>query len=104
MFVILKSICPGDSWLMVLMLIMTLPVTCLDPRCVPEQFFGPDFRTATIRNAGGRASQDAITSITVLRSLMMDAVAVFVIHHTGTHIFYPPGSEHQSTEYRDHVR
>ncbi|KAM0805163.1 hypothetical protein BDR22DRAFT_959693 [Usnea florida] len=62
-------------------------------QCVPEQFFGPDCHAAIIRNAGGRATQDVITSITVLRSLMRDAVAVFVIHHTGTHISYLPGSE-----------
>lgn len=58
------------------------PVTCLDPRCVPEQFFGPEFGHAVIRNAGGRATKDAITSITLLRSLA-NAAAVFVIHHTG---------------------
>ena len=40
-----------------------------------------------IRNAGGRATKDAITSITVLRSLA-DAAAVFVIHHTGKLDFF----------------
>lgn len=59
-------------------------MTCLDPRVVPEQFFGPDFRNAVIRNAGGRVSKDVINSITVLRSLA-DASAVLVIHHTGKH-------------------
>ncbi|MCJ1225803.1 hypothetical protein MMC12_002452 [Toensbergia leucococca] len=56
-------------------------LTCLDPRCIPEQFFGPLLRTPVIRNAGGRASKDAVTSITVLRSLM-NAAAVLVVHHT----------------------
>lgn len=64
---------------------LSLPyaVTCLDPRSVPEQFFGPELGAAVIRNAGGRATKDVITSITVLRSLA-NAAAVFVIHHTGT--------------------
>ena len=57
-------------------------MTCLDPRCVPEQFFGPGFQGAVYRNAGGRATKDAINSILVLRTLM-DASAVLVIHHTG---------------------
>lgn len=70
------------------------PVTCLDPRCVPEQFFGPDLGFAVIRNAGGRATKDAINSITILRSLG-NAASVFVIHHTGSrrlllqHVKYP---------------
>lgn len=63
-------------------------MTCLDPRCVPEQFFGPDSRAAVIRNAGGRASKDVITSITVLRSLA-NAAAVLVIHHTGERTLLP---------------
>ena len=57
-------------------------VTCLDPRSVPEQFFGSDVPLAAIRNAGGRATKDAITSITVLRSLV-NASTVLVVHHTG---------------------
>ena len=57
-------------------------MTCLDPRCVPEQFFGPDLGAGVIRNAGGRATKDAIKSITVLRSLA-NAASVFVVHHPG---------------------
>ena len=59
-------------------------MTCLDPRVVPEQFFGPELNAAVIRNAGGRVSQDVIKSITVLRTLA-NLSAVLVIHHTGKH-------------------
>lgn len=58
-------------------------LTCLDPRTVPEQFFGPDLRAGVIRNAGGRAGGDAISSIVLLRSLM-DVKTVAVVHHTGS--------------------
>ena len=57
-------------------------MTCLDPRVVPEQFFGPELNTPVIRNAAGRVNKDVINSITLLRSLG-DASAVLVIHHTG---------------------
>ena len=63
---------------------LSLPVTCLDPRVVPEQFFGPGLNGPVIRNAGGRVSKDAINSIVALRSLAY-ASAVLVIHHTGQH-------------------
>lgn len=59
-------------------------MTCLDPRVVPEQFFGPKLNAAVVRNAGGRVSQDVINSITLLRTLG-NASAVLVIHHTGKH-------------------
>lgn len=61
----------------------THPVTCLDPRCVPERFFGPEIGIPVFRNAGGRATPDAIRSIMILRSLI-GASGVLVIHHTGT--------------------
>lgn len=57
-------------------------MTCLDPRCVPEQFFGPNLGAGCVRNAGGRATKDAINSITVLRALV-GIKTVLVIHHTG---------------------
>ena len=60
-------------------------VTCLDPRCVPEQFFGPLVRVPVIRNAGGRATKDAVTSITVLRALARVST-VLVVHHTGKYL------------------
>lgn len=59
-----------------------LTVTCLDPRCVPETFFGPGFDGGVIRNAGGRATDDAIRSLTILRGLA-GLRNVVVIHHTG---------------------
>ena len=57
-------------------------MTCLDPRCVPEQYFGSGVGAGVIRNAGGRATKDAITSMTVLRSLAVSST-VLVVHHTG---------------------
>lgn len=62
-------------------------MTCLDPRCVPEHFFGPSLGTGVIRNAGGRATPDAIKSILALRALM-DAKGVLVIHHTDCGLTY----------------
>ncbi|KAG8165255.1 hypothetical protein KVR01_005530 [Diaporthe batatas] len=59
----------------------TLVLTCLDPRCVPETFFGPGFDGGVIRNAGGRATDDAIRSLTLLRGLA-GLRNVVVIHHT----------------------
>jgi len=56
-------------------------LTCLDPRCVPEQYFGPDLQAGVIRNAGGRPSQDVVRSVTVLRSLI-DVQYLLVVHHT----------------------
>ncbi|KAK7714289.1 hypothetical protein SLS64_004389 [Diaporthe eres] len=59
----------------------TLVLTCLDPRCVPETFFGPEFDGPVFRNAGGRATDDAIRSFTLLRGLA-GLKNVAVIHHT----------------------
>ena len=58
-------------------------VTCVDPRCVPEAFFGPDIRAAVFRNAGGRATEDAVRTFNVLRALI-DLKLVAIVHHTGT--------------------
>lgn len=63
-------------------------MTCLDPRCVPETFFGPNFGGPVFRNAGGRATDDAIRSFAVLRGLA-DFKAVAVVHHTGTLAGFP---------------
>ncbi|PSR74896.1 carbonic anhydrase [Coniella lustricola] len=59
---------------------MTVVLTCLDPRCVPETFFGPSFNGAVIRNAGGRATDDAVRSLSVLRALA-GLTTVAVVHH-----------------------
>lgn len=57
-------------------------MTCLDPRCVPETYFGPRIRGGVVRNAGGRATDDAIRSFTVLRALA-GLKTIAVVHHTG---------------------
>ena len=58
-------------------------MTCLDPRCVPENYFQTQssLSLGAIRNAGGRATADAIRSIVALRTLA-DIRVVFVVHHT----------------------
>lgn len=62
-------------------------VTCLDPRCVPENFFGPNMAGGVFRNAGGRATDDAIRSITALRALV-GMQTIVVVHHTGRYLHY----------------
>ncbi|KUL84305.1 hypothetical protein ZTR_07571 [Talaromyces verruculosus] len=56
-------------------------LTCVDPRCVPEAFFGPDLRGAVHRNAGGRATGDVVRSLNVLRALV-NMKTVVIVHHT----------------------
>ena len=57
----------------------------MDPRCEPTQFLGGGIRFAAVKNAGGRATSDAIRSILILRSLntVSEGGTVAVIHHTG---------------------
>lgn len=50
---------------------------------MPEQYFGPGLRYGVIRNAGGRATQDAINSIVTIRALVGVGI-VIVVHHTGS--------------------
>jgi carbonic anhydrase len=57
-------------------------VTCSDPRCRPDQYFGSDFFGPVHKNAGGRATDDAIRSFNVLRSIVY-LKAICVVHHTG---------------------
>ncbi|PVH99361.1 hypothetical protein DM02DRAFT_656514 [Periconia macrospinosa] len=59
-------------------------VTCMDPRCEPTQFLGGGFLFGTVKNAGGRATPDALRSILTLRSLntVSKKGTVAVIHHT----------------------
>jgi carbonic anhydrase len=57
-------------------------LTCMDARLHPEAFLRLDFGDAhVIRNAGGRASDDAIRSI-VISQRLLGTDEVVVIHHT----------------------
>src|SRR3954453_5412483 len=57
-------------------------VTCMDARLHPEKFLGLDVGDAhVIRNAGGRASDDAIRSL-VISSRLLGTKEYLVIHHT----------------------
>ncbi|KAB8338706.1 hypothetical protein FH972_021651 [Carpinus fangiana] len=56
-------------------------ITCMDPRVVPEDYFGPDLRAAVLRNAGGHARPDTIASLVLFRSLS-DFKTVAVVQHT----------------------
>jgi carbonic anhydrase len=56
-------------------------LTCVDPRCVPEAFFGPDLQAAVHRNGGGRATDDVVRTLNLLRALV-HMKTVVVVHHT----------------------
>ena len=57
-------------------------VTCMDARLHPERFLGLDIGDAhVIRNAGGRASDDAVRSLAISQRLL-GTNEVVVIHHT----------------------
>ena len=57
-------------------------LTCMDARLHPEKFLGLDLGDAhVIRNAGGRASEDAIRSLAISQRLL-GTKAIVVIHHT----------------------
>jgi carbonic anhydrase len=57
-------------------------VTCMDARLHPETFLGLDVGDAhVIRNAGGRASDDAIRSL-IISSHLLGTNEYVVIHHT----------------------
>jgi carbonic anhydrase len=58
-------------------------LTCMDARLDPARFAGLDEGDAhVIRNAGGRASEDAIRSLVISHKLL-GTDEWFVIHHTG---------------------
>lgn len=58
-------------------------LTCMDARLDPLAFAGLRLGDAhIIRNAGGRASDDAIRSLVVSYKLL-DTAEWFVVHHTG---------------------
>jgi carbonic anhydrase len=57
-------------------------LTCMDARLHPEKFLGLDVGDAhVIRNAGGRASDDAIRSL-IISSHLLGTREYVIIHHT----------------------
>lgn len=57
-------------------------LTCMDARLHPESFLGLNIGDAhVIRNAGGRASDDAIRSL-IISSRLLSTREFVVIHHT----------------------
>ncbi len=57
-------------------------LTCMDARLYPEKFLGLQIGDAhVIRNAGGRASDDAIRSL-IISSRLLTTNEFVVIHHT----------------------
>jgi carbonic anhydrase len=57
-------------------------LTCMDARLHPETFLGLEIGDAhVIRNAGGRASEDAIRSL-IISSRLLGTREYAVIHHT----------------------
>jgi carbonic anhydrase len=57
-------------------------LTCMDARLHPERFLGCDVGDAhVIRNAGGRASDDALRSL-VISQRLLGTEEVVVIHHS----------------------
>jgi len=57
-------------------------LTCMDARLDPARFLGLEVGDAhVIRNAGGRASEDAIRSLAISQQLL-GTIEVVVIHHT----------------------
>jgi carbonic anhydrase len=58
-------------------------LTCMDARMHPEKFLGLEMGDAhVIRNAGGRASDDALRSL-IVSIHKLDTCEIAVIHHTG---------------------
>ncbi len=57
-------------------------LTCMDARLHPAKFLGLDIGDAhVIRNAGGRASEDALRSL-VISERLLGTQEIVVIHHT----------------------
>jgi carbonic anhydrase len=58
-------------------------LTCMDTRVQPDQFLGLAIGDAhIIRNAGGRASDDALRSL-IVSAQLLGTREFLVIHHTG---------------------
>lgn len=61
---------------------LTTPVTCLDPRCIPENFF--DLQTgkvAVIRNVAGHVRPVLNDLITI--DFLASITDILLVHHTG---------------------
>ena len=57
-------------------------LTCMDARLHPSKFLGLDIGDAhVIRNAGGRASEDAVRSL-VISQRLLGTNEIVVIHHS----------------------
>ena len=57
-------------------------LTCIDARIHPEEFLGLAIGDAhVVRNAGGRASDDALRSL-IISSVLLGTREFMVIHHT----------------------
>ncbi len=60
----------------------TVILTCMDARLDPARFLGLEEGDAhVIRNAGGRATEDALRSL-VISEQLLGTTSVVVIHHT----------------------
>jgi carbonic anhydrase len=70
-------------------------LTCMDARLHPERFLGLDIGDAhVIRNAGGRASDDAVRSL-IISSKLLGTREFVVIHHTDCGMLTFTGQELQ---------
>ncbi len=70
-------------------------LACMDARLHPERFLGLDIGDAhVIRNAGGRASDDAIRSL-IISSNLLGTREFVVIHHTDCGMLTFTGQELQ---------
>jgi carbonic anhydrase len=57
-------------------------LTCMDARLDPERVFGLELGEAhVLRNAGGRATQDALRSL-ILSTDILGTRTILVVHHT----------------------
>ncbi|KAK1071781.1 hypothetical protein LTR12_008584 [Friedmanniomyces endolithicus] len=72
----------------------TMILTCMDPRSNPYEFWNLPFGPAITRNAGGRATEDALRSMRVLSTIMANGEntlgAVAVVHHTDCGLHHGP--------------
>ncbi|KAK0947276.1 hypothetical protein LTR29_001231 [Friedmanniomyces endolithicus] len=69
-------------------------LTCMDPRSNPYEFWKLPFGPGILKNAGGRATEDALRSMRVLSTIMANGQntlgAVAVVHHTDCGLYHGP--------------